>query len=101
MKTLDTDIKYGGYRLEQLFRCGMIAIYLKSKGRRWHYEVIRIQRHNGYSLHGINYPPSEFYPSVEQWDVHGFTCTGNYSQALAKAYEMVAADKKKEAAKAA
>ena len=37
------------------------------------YEVIIVQSHNGIKVAGIEFPPSEYYPSTEQWQTYGFS----------------------------
>ena len=37
------------------------------------YEVIKIARHNGYSLQGVYVEPAETYPGDKQWGTAGFT----------------------------
>ena len=50
------------------------AIYKKSATKKnFCYEVIKISRHNGYSLQGAYVEPAETYPGDKQWGVSGFT----------------------------
>ena len=78
MKTLNTKITHSGFDLVQIHREGDYAIYKKQKAghEAVNYEVIKIKRHDGYTIAGNFCPPAEMYPSNEQWGVLGFTCQG-------------------------
>jgi len=59
--------------LRQLKREGDIAIYSRTtKAGRISYEIIKIHRHNGYTLGGQYVEPSETYPGSSQWGKVGF-----------------------------
>jgi len=74
MKTLDTLFKQNGFTLKQRVRDGNFAIYERVKGEiPAHFEVVRIKRHNGYTISGNSFPPAEYYPSASQWGTDGFT----------------------------
>lgn len=75
MKTLSKDIKKDGFNLKQIKRKGDKAIYIKTKSgtKLKNYEVIRIGRHNGYTIAGQYIAPSEIYPSTSEWGVKGWT----------------------------
>jgi hypothetical protein len=77
MKKIDSNFVNKNFCHKQIHREGEFAIY----ERYWsetpdkkHYEVIKIQSHNGYAIGTQVYPPSEFYPSSNSWGVHGWTC---------------------------
>jgi hypothetical protein len=75
MKILDKEIEYQGFNFTQMYRDGKYAIYKQTK-EGWTsavYEVIIIESHNGYDLAGQHFPPSEVYPSSNQWGLKGFT----------------------------
>lgn len=75
MRALEKEFVSSNFCFKQIFREGMFAIY----ERRWensenrHYEVIKIQSHNGYEMNGTKYPPSEYYPSANTWGTNGWT----------------------------
>ena len=74
MIPLKTEFKKYGYTLRQIKRVGAAALFEQSKNGVLHtYEVVRVLFHNGYTLGGRDFPPSEFYPSPEQWGAHGWT----------------------------
>ncbi len=71
MKILEKHITYKGFDLHQKYRDGKFAIYEQSKNdlhSKW-YEAIIIESHNGYEIAGNYCPPSEMYPSPNQWGV--------------------------------
>jgi hypothetical protein len=76
MKILPKVIEHKGFTLKQLKREGDKAIYEQSKAgfKAKRYEVIRINRHNGYTLGGQHIAPAETYPGASQWGVNGWTC---------------------------
>jgi len=76
VKPIDLSFTYGGFDYRQIRREKDVAIYSQCfKGGRIPvaYEVVVIQRHNGYSLGGKTYPPAEYYPSSAKWGTYGFT----------------------------
>ena len=56
-----------------LKREGDVALLQKIRGDYCGFEVVVIQKHNGYEMMGKVVPPSEFYPSSEQWGTYGFS----------------------------
>lgn len=74
MKILPKEIRIGKFDLKQVYRDGDIAIYRQTKGNTEAFEVIKVQKHNGYSMLGKYFPPSEFYPRPEDWGTKGWTC---------------------------
>ncbi len=86
MKTLETEFESKGFRYTQVRRDGDVAIYKQSRidgalvnGSHMHgshsaFEVVKIRRHNGYTLAGISFPPAEMYPSSSLWGLFGWTC---------------------------
>ena len=77
MKTL-TEYTKNGYRFTLVKRQGNIAIfrgeYIEAPSIAGHFEVIRIQSHNGREVHGKWCEPTEYPPSNNQWGADGFTC---------------------------
>jgi len=77
MKKIDKEFTSKNFLHKQIHREQDYAIYERSyqtSPDKKHYEVIRIQSHNGYAFGGQKYPPSEFYPSSTTWGLNGFTC---------------------------
>jgi len=91
VKPIDTFFTYGGFDYRQIRREKDVAIYSQCfKGGKLPvaYEVVVIQRHNGYSLGGKTYPPAEYYPSSAKWGTHGFTVVAtDTSKMLQKAVD--------------
>lgn len=78
MKKLDKEFESAGFKYKQIHREGIYAIYERvysNNNTNLHYEVIRIQSHNGIIIAGNKIAPSEYYPSSNSWGLHGFTCT--------------------------
>ena len=76
-KILPLEFKKKGFNYKQIKREGNRAIYLQTReGTEMNnYEVIRIGRHNGYSMGGSYIEPSETYPGSSLWGIMGWTCT--------------------------
>jgi hypothetical protein len=85
MKIIEKEFTYKNFNYKQLLRDGKIAIYQQTLkgGQKFNYEVVIIEEHNGYEIAGNKFPPSEMYPSSNQWGVKGFTFT-DYDDALVK-----------------
>jgi len=67
MKKIDTEFESAGFKYKQIHRENMYAIYERCYSNninKKHYEVIRIQSHNGIEIAGNKIAPSEFYPLV-------------------------------------
>jgi len=82
MKTIDKEFTSKNFSFKQIHREGDFAIYERfheTSPDKKHYEVIKIQSHNGYAIGGQKYPASEFYPSSNGWGADGFTCTAKKS----------------------
>jgi hypothetical protein len=76
MKPIDTFFTYKGFDFRQIAREGDVAVYSQCfKGGKMPvaYEVVVIQKHDGYTIMGKTYPPAEFYPSTNDWGTKGFT----------------------------
>jgi hypothetical protein len=75
-KPLSPVLKRQGYLYKQLFRSGKWAIYgqyAKKPEKLVAYEVVKVGRHNGFSIAGMFFPPAETYPSSSMWGAHGWT----------------------------
>jgi hypothetical protein len=75
MKTLPKQFEKKGFTYKQVKRIGDKAIFEQTKKGQEGitYEVVKINRHNGYELGGQKIPPGEAYPSTSQWGVAGWT----------------------------
>ncbi len=76
IKKIDKEFCHKDFFFKQIHREQEYAIYerwFKDTPEKKHYEVIKIQSHNGYAIAGKMYPPSEFYPSANSWGLYGFT----------------------------
>jgi hypothetical protein len=89
MKLLETDLRHGGFDLDQVFREGVVAVYEQSKyGHVMAYEVVRIRvRRAELSPRGTPLPTREVYPCNEDWGTDGFTCL-TLESAMTKAKQM-------------
>ena len=77
MKTIDKAFTSKNFSFKQIYREEEFAIYERfhdNTPEKKHYEVVKIQSHNGYAIGGQMYPASEYYPSSNAWGVDGFTC---------------------------
>lgn len=64
-----------GYTYRQIKREGNKAIYEQTRGDFTCYEVVKIGKHNGYTMGGAYIEPSETYPGSSLWGILGWTCT--------------------------
>jgi hypothetical protein len=77
MKKIEKTFTSKNFSHKQIHREGDFAIYERCHDitpDKKHYEVIKIQSHNGYAIGGQMYPASEFYPSSNAWGADGYTC---------------------------
>ena len=99
MKKLDKEFESSGFKYKQIHREGMYAIYERNhiSNDKKHYEVIKIQSHNGIEIAGNKIAPSEFYPSSKTWGLHGYTCLNKEAayKRLDRMTEEAAANKEK------
>jgi hypothetical protein len=75
-KELSPNLKRQGFLYKKLVRSGKWAIYAqyaKNPERLVAYEVVKIGRHNGFSIAGMFFPPAETYPTSSMWGSHGWT----------------------------
>lgn len=74
-KPLKTAFRSKGFDYRQVKRHGDVAIFEQTKPGivgQW-FEVIIVQRHDGYELGGKTVEPAESMPSSSQWGKKGFT----------------------------
>lgn len=81
MKPLPTQFTKNNYT-HQLAREGDIALFQRTNLKAVtppHFEVIRVQRHNGLLFPGQTEKsaPAEFYPSIGTWGHLGWTFSGD------------------------
>lgn len=77
-KRLSTVLKRQGFLYRERMRDGNWAIYeqlRKGDEKRLGFEVVRIGRHNGFSIAGKTFPPAETYPTSSMWGYSGWTCS--------------------------
>lgn len=76
-KTIPSVFNKKGFTYKQIIREGNKAIFLQTRGdsQLSNYEVVKIGRHNGYSMGGSYIEPSETYPGSSLWGIMGWTCT--------------------------
>ena len=66
-----------GFTYRQLKREGNRAIFEQTRGGSTlcNYEVVKIGKHNGYTMGGSQIEPAETYPGSSLWGIMGWTCT--------------------------
>lgn len=79
-KPLADILKRQGFLYKRIKREGAWAIYeqfRKKNGKHPEksvgFELVRIGKHNGFTIAGIVIPPAETYPSTSMWGSHGWT----------------------------
>jgi len=73
-KPLKEKFTKKGFDYKLIKREGDKAIYSQTKGPKIKcYEVIKIRRHDGYTIADVYMEPSETYPSDSEWGVFGWT----------------------------
>ena len=86
-KPIKTDFRWTGdgfgnanaRLIKQLKRTGDIALYertVEANGRQDGFEVIKVGRHNGYTLGGQYVEPAETYPGATQFGKSAWTAAG-------------------------
>lgn len=91
-KLLGTSFKHRGFDYQQLDRVGDVAMFEQTKTGLscvW-YEVVIVQRHNGYEISEKKIEPAEMMPPASAWGKHGWTFRDK-PKALAKFVELVSA----------
>jgi hypothetical protein len=76
-KVIPTNFTKKGFTYEQVKREGNRAIFKQTrKGTELcNFEVVRLGKHNGYTMGGVYIEPSETYPGSSLWGIMGWTCT--------------------------
>lgn len=76
-KPIPTVFNKKGFTYTLLKREGNRAIYQQTReGTDMNnYEVVKIGKHNGYTMGGAYIEPSETYPGSSLWGIMGWTCT--------------------------
>ena len=97
---MDKEFKKAGFYHEQIKRVGRVGLFRRRAVNgpvRWHYEVVKISRHNGYNVgtSGALIEAAETYPGASLWGIQGWTCT-TLDMAEAK-YKKVCSRRKKRA----
>lgn len=75
-KPLPETLKRQGFLYQRVERQQGWAIYRqlrKDDLKTMAFELVRISRHNGFSIAGLTFPPAETYPSSSLWGSHGWT----------------------------
>lgn len=75
-KPLKENFTKKGFEYKLIKRVGDKAIFEQTKGKKIKlYEVIKIRRHDGYTIAGVTMEPAETYPSDSEWGTFGWTFT--------------------------
>ena len=76
-KPIPTTFKKKGFTYTQLKREGKRAIFEQTRAGSavCNYEVVKIGRHNGYVMGGMNIEPAETYPGSSLWGITAWTCS--------------------------
>ena len=76
-KTIPAQFKKKGFVYTQLKREGNKAIFQQTREGTAlnNYEVVKLGRHNGYTMGGVFIEPAETYPGSSLWGITGWTCT--------------------------
>jgi len=75
-KTIPAQFKKKGFTYTQLKREGKKAIFQQTRmgSSLNNYEVVKIGRHNGYTMGGVAIAPAETYPGSSLWGITAWTC---------------------------
>jgi hypothetical protein len=74
-RPLPMTFRSKGFDYKQTQRVGDVAMFEQTKptlSRTW-YEIVLVQRHQGYQIGGVDVLPAETMPSTSQWGRLGFT----------------------------
>jgi hypothetical protein len=76
-KPIPVSFTKKGFTYNLLKREGNKAIYQQTRKDTSlnNYEVVKIGKHNGYTMGGVYIEPSETYPGSSLWGIMGWTCT--------------------------
>lgn len=73
-KILKENFTRKGFTYKLIKRDKDKAIYEQKRSKKnITYEVIKIRRHNGYTIGGVYIEPAEVYPSANEWGDYGWT----------------------------
>lgn len=71
---LPEEFSQNGFEFKEIERKKDIAIFAQHKSNGLvGYEVIKINKHEGYEIAGNKIEPAEIYPSAQQWGTFGWT----------------------------
>jgi hypothetical protein len=75
-KTVPTEFKKKGFVYKQIKRSGSVAIFQQTRTGSTisNYEVVKIGKHNGYTMGGSYIEPAETYPGSSLWGICAWTC---------------------------
>jgi hypothetical protein len=71
-KPLPSELKNHGMTMKLVKRTEKVAMYSKCGG----YEVVLVQRHNGYEIKGVKVEPAEYLPKDEDFGAKGWHFSG-------------------------
>jgi hypothetical protein len=76
-KPIPSSFTKKGFNYNLLKREGNRAIYQQTRSGSTinNYEVVKIGKHNGYTMGGVYIEPSETYPGSSLWGIMGWTYT--------------------------
>lgn len=76
-KVIPSEFNKKGFHYKLVKREGMKAIYHQTRAGTAldNYEVVKLGKHNGYTMGGVFIEPSETYPGSSLWGISGWTCT--------------------------
>jgi len=76
-KPIPSTFTKKGFTYRQVKRQGDVAIFEQTRkdSTLQNFEVVKIGRHNGYTMGGSYIEPSETYPGSSLWGIMGWTCT--------------------------
>jgi hypothetical protein len=78
LKPIPQTFTRWGYTGRILKREGDVVLAEKQdskKPERKFYEVMLVQKHNGFTIAGKTFPPSEYLPRDDQWGEAGWSCS--------------------------
>jgi hypothetical protein len=71
-KPLPEELTNHGYKMKMIKRTDLVAMYSKCGG----FEVVAVQRHNGYDIKGVKVEPAEYLPKDEDFGTKGWYFSG-------------------------
>ena len=79
-KPLPEELTNHGYKMKMVKRTDLVAMYSKCGG----YEVVAVQRHNGYDIKGVKVEPAEYLPKDEDFGTKGWYFSGPNGREMAE-----------------